>query len=185
MTASTKVECFVLDRNTFKKVVATIGNEIQSESSDRLRSVQESNAKSAASSILFADLKTLAVLGCGTFGRVTLVQDSKSQNVYALKAMLKKEIVAHKQQSNVLQEKSTMIQCFHPFILRLFTTFKNPSSVFMLLEFVQGGELFSVLHTSTRDGVPDPQAKFYGAAVLSAIVYLHSKNIAYRYLIEL
>jgi len=73
-----------------------------------------------------------------------------------------------------------MIQCFHPFVLRLYTTFKNPSSVFMLLEFVQGGELFSVLHTSTRDGVPDPQAKFYGAAVLSAIVYLHSKNIAYR-----
>ena len=95
--------------------------------------------------------------------------------------MLKKEIVQHKQQENVMQEKNTMINCVHPFVLRLYTTFKNQSSVFMLLEFVQGGELFTVLHTPTRDGVPDPQAKFYGACILSGLQYLHSKNVAYRY----
>lgn len=145
-----------------------------------MRTVQESTSNSAGTAVKFDDLQTIAVLGCGTFGRVTLVQDVISKSVYALKAMLKKEIVAHKQQANVLNEKNTMIQCHHPFVLRLYNTFKNSSSLFMLLEFVQGGELFTVLHTSTRDGVPDPQAKFYGAAVISGIAYLHSKNIAYR-----
>jgi hypothetical protein len=180
VTAAAKTECFVLDRKTFQQVVASVKSEIEAEAANRLSSVTDSNSAKAASNIKFEDLSTLAVLGSGTFGRVTLVQDSKTKNVYALKAMLKKEIVAHKQQANVLQEKNTMIQCFHPFILRLYTTFKNASSIFMLLEFVQGGELFSVLHTSTRDGVPDAQAKFYGAAVLSGLIYLHKKEIAYR-----
>lgn len=180
VVAAQRCECFVLDRKTFQQIVASVRGSLESEANMRQKAMAESAAAQAASSIKYEDLKTLAVLGSGTFGRVTLVQDTKSKNVYALKAMLKKEIVAHKQQGNVLQEKHTMIQCFHPFILRLYTTFKSPSSLFMLLEFVQGGELFSVLHTSTRDGVPDAQAKFYGAAVISGLIYLHSKEIAYR-----
>lgn len=100
--------------------------------------------------------------------------------MYALKAMLKSEIVAHKQQTNVINEKNVMITSNHPFILRLYQTFKDNKKLYMLLEFVQGGELFSVLHTSTSDGVPDHQAKFYGAAVICALGYLHSKEIAYR-----
>ena len=175
-----RCECFVLDRKTFQQILASVKTEMESEAQHRKNGMSDSAAAQAAASIKYENLKTLAVLGSGTFGRVTLVQDSTSKNVYALKAMLKKEIVAHKQQANVLQEKNTMIQCFHPFILRLYTTFKSPSSLFMLLEFVQGGELFSVLHTSKGDGVPDGQAKFYGSAILSGLIYLHSKEIAYR-----
>jgi serine/threonine protein kinase len=66
--------------------------------------------------------------------------------------MVKYEIVAQKQMNNVIQEKNVMMQSFHPFILRLYTTFKDARRIYMLLEFVQGGELFSVLHTQTRDG---------------------------------
>ena len=132
--------------------------------------------------IKFTDLTNLAVLGSGTFGKVTLVKNKKSSSteVYALKAMLKSEIVAHKQQTNVINEKNVMIQCNHTFVLRLHTTYKDPKKLYMLLEFVQGGELFSVLHTETTDGVPDAQAKFYGAVVLLALEHLHQREIAYR-----
>jgi serine/threonine protein kinase len=128
----------------------------------------------------FDQLKDLAVLGSGTFGRVSLVEDKKSKQLYALKAMLKSEIVAHKQQKNVINEKNVMMCCNHPFILRLYQTFKDNRRLYMLLEFIQGGELFSVLHTNTSDGVPDSSAKFYAAGVILAIAYLHSKEIAYR-----
>lgn len=94
--------------------------------------------------------------------------------------MLKSEIIAHKQQTNVINEKNVMIQCNHPFVLRLFTTFKDPKKLYMLLEFVQGGELFSVLHTAHSDGVKDPQAKFYGAVVILSLEHLHQRDIAYR-----
>merc|ERR1711871_509446 len=181
VTANEDTQCFVLDRKTFKGILSKVGNDMKLAATARAASVDQSISAASASNIKKDQLMTLAVLGCGTFGRVTLVQDKNNpQNVYALKAMLKKEIVASKQQANVIQEKNTMLQCIHPFILRLYTTFKSPSSVYMLLEFVQGGELFTVLHTPTRDGVPEAQAKFYASVVLSGLLYLHAKNIAYR-----
>ena len=73
-----------------------------------------------------------------------------------------------------------MLMSAHPFVLKLFTTFKDRKRLYLLLEFIQGGELWNILHTPTSDGVPVPSARFYGACVISALAYLHSKNIAYR-----
>jgi len=183
VTAITNLECFVLDIVTFTQIIGPVKNLLSRESENRkkvLANIDVSDITDEPLKLNFEDLKTLAVLGAGTFGRVTLVQDVPSKKVYALKTLLKSEIVQHKQQANVINEKNVMMSCNHPFILRLFQTFKDPRRLYMLLEFVQGGELFSVLHTPSNDGVPDPQAKFYGAGVLLALSYMHSKNIAYR-----
>ena len=99
-----------------------------------------------------ADLDQVAVLGSGTFGRVSLVRHIVTNKLYALKAMLKAEIVAHKQQNNVLNEKNIMAACNHPFVIKLYATFKDERKLYMLLEFVQGGELFAIIHTAKRDG---------------------------------
>jgi serine/threonine protein kinase len=80
------------------------------------------------------------------------VQEIHTKRIFALKTMLKIEIVAHKQQNNVLNEKNVMMSCNHPFILKLYQTFKDIRKLYMLLEFVQGGELFAVIHTAKQDG---------------------------------
>eukprot|EP01038_Epipyxis_sp_PR26KG_P006283 gene6283-8651_t len=181
--ATTRCECFVLDRSTFTRILGSLQHIINRETMHRLEVLKGSGPSDEAEpqlNLKFSELQILAMLGSGTFGRVSLVQDKKSKAVYALKALLKSEIVAHKQQANVINEKNVMIGSNHPFILRLYQTFKDAKKLYMLLEFVQGGELFSVLHTQTNDGVPDAQAKFYGAAVILALQYLHSKDIAYR-----
>jgi len=181
--ATTACECFVLDRATFTRILGSLQQVINRETTHRLEVLKGAGPSDEAEpqlNLKFSDLTTLGVLGSGTFGRVTLVQDKKSKAVYALKAMLKSEIVAHKQQANVLNEKNVMISSNHTFVLRLYQTFKDSKKLYMLLEFIQGGELFSVLHTATGDGVPDASVKFYGAAVLLAIGYLHNKDIAYR-----
>ena len=49
-----------------------------------------------------------------------------------------------------------MMQCNHPFILRLYQTFRDARKLYMLLEFVQGGELFSVVHTGDDDDPMTP-----------------------------
>ena len=174
------VECFVLDRPTFNRIMGSLKDILARDRAEReegLKSADDGNTLS----IKFDDLKTIAVLGAGTFGRVSLVQEKKNKDkVYALKALIKNEIVMHKQESNVIQEKNVMLHSNHPFILRLYATFKDKSRLYMLLEFVQGGELFTVVHTPTSDGVPAPHAKFYGAGVLLGLCYLHSKDIAYR-----
>eukprot|EP00596_Hydrurales_sp_CCMP1899_P005254 CAMPEP_0119038068 /NCGR_PEP_ID=MMETSP1177-20130426/6755_1 /TAXON_ID=2985 /ORGANISM="Ochromonas sp, Strain CCMP1899" /LENGTH=689 /DNA_ID=CAMNT_0007000155 /DNA_START=234 /DNA_END=2303 /DNA_ORIENTATION=- len=126
------------------------------------------------------DFSRLALLGSGSFGRVFLVVDVKTKETYALKTMLRSQIVAQKQQKNVLNEKMVMMRCNHPFILRLFGTFKDERKLFMLLEFVQGGELFAVIHTGRRKGLPNDQGVFYAAGIFLALKYLHFKDIAYR-----
>jgi hypothetical protein len=182
--ALTQCEVLTLDRKQFIKLVAI------ADVHDKLAKLNDehrkSNLKSNSLDLKFSDLRELAVLGSGTFGKVTLVQaKGNAKQVYALKAMLKSEIVLHKQQDNVMNEKNCMLGCNHPFILRLFQTFKDSQRLYMLLEFVQGGELFSVLHpahpVNGMDGVNNAQAMFYAAGVILGIAYLHNeRNIAYR-----
>lgn len=59
--------------------------------------------------------------------------------------MQKAQVVAFKQQVNVLNEKNVLMMLDHPFILKLEKTFKDATTLYMLLEYVQGGELFSLL----------------------------------------
>ena len=177
--AVTVCEVLTLERKAFQKLVAI------KDVHEKLAKMNESLSKPATSNIKMTDLQILSTLGSGTFGRVTLVQHKIDKSVYALKAMLKSEIVMHKQQDNVMNEKNCMLGCNHPFVLRLFQTFKDSQKLYMLLEFIQGGELFSVLHPAHQingmDGVPNNHAQFYSAGVLLAIAYLHNeRNIAYR-----
>ena len=59
--------------------------------------------------------------------------------MYALKALHKNEIVAHKQEKNVMNERNMMLLSAHPFILTLLATFKDRYKLYMLLEFIQVG----------------------------------------------
>jgi CRP-like cAMP-binding protein len=179
-------ELLTMDRERFAKLVTLKDMKKNLDKARAQLQEENQNKKHAhATNFKFEDLKQMSILGSGTFGRVTLVQDKKSKQTFALKAMLKSEIVAHKQQKNVMHEKNAMITCNNPFVLRLFQTFKDQYKLYMLLEFVQGGELFSVLHPAHPphgvDGVPDRAAKFYSAGVLIGLSYLHNeRNIAYR-----
>ena len=114
------------------------------------------------------------VFGTGTFGRVSLVQEQSTKRIYALKTMLKTDIVAHKQQNNVLNERNILMSCNHPFILRLYQTFRDPRKLYMLLEFVQGGELFSAIHANKIEGgFTEVHGKFYAAGIILALGTYH------------
>lgn len=190
VTATTACECFALDRPTFNKILGSLREALELEKRERNKTLVKSESKgggvdkmaTVAMDVEFHELKPIAVLGSGTFGRVSLVVNKKEGEiqVYAMKAMLKSEIEAHKQQQNVMNEKDLMLLCNHTFVLRLYKTFKDAKRLYMLLEFVQGGELFTVLHTPRGDGVPDASAKFYGAGILLALTHLHQRDIAYR-----
>jgi cGMP-dependent protein kinase len=174
VVAITECEVFSLTRSDLKSIFKDKSKESGKEEKRVLTTAAPENS-TLRPEIKISDLQDLRkTLGSGTFGKVTLVQHRTSKEVYALKAMLKSELVAHKQQNNVMNEKNVMLMCNHPFILKLFQTFKDSKRLYMLLEFVQGGELFAVLHTAHSDGVSDSQAKFYAAGVTLALEYLHS-----------
>jgi serine/threonine protein kinase len=126
------------------------------------------------------DLEVLAMLGSGTFGRVKLVKHKTTGQVYALKILQKEQIVAYKQQQNVMNERNVMMMVDHPFILKLTATFKDADCLYMLLELVQGGELFTLLANQPDGKLSSVSARFYAACVTSALECLHSKNVLYR-----
>jgi len=83
-------------------------------------------------------------------------------------------------QENVLNEKNVMSKCRHPFILALHNTYKDEHRLYLLLEYCNGGELFNVIHTPSRDGIPPKSARFYCGCCLLALGYLLEKSIMYR-----
>lgn len=94
--------------------------------------------------------------------------------------MQKAQIVAYKQQNNVLNEKNVLMMLDHPFILKLEKTFKDANTLYMLLELVQGGELFSLLANHEDGRLPSRHARFYAGCVTSALEHMHSMDILYR-----
>ena len=92
-------------------------------------------------------------LGIGTFGRVWIVTDKgSSSKYYAMKILSKEQIVALNQTIGVLREKSIMASLKSPFIVNLVATHKDSTSLYLIIDLLQGGELFSVLHTKDYDG---------------------------------
>ena len=135
-------------------------------------------AKRNMPQIQFGNLKVLGTLGKGSFGFVQLVQDRTTEITYALKAVSKAQIVQTGQQGHVLSEKKAMMLFDHPFLIKLFATYKNKDRLFFLLEPSLGGELFSVLRERTL--FDEDTARFYAASVLISFEYMHSLNIIYR-----
>uniref|UniRef100_A0AC34QEW6 Protein kinase domain-containing protein n=1 Tax=Panagrolaimus sp. JU765 TaxID=591449 RepID=A0AC34QEW6_9BILA len=137
------------------------------------------NDESAESSVSLHDsLTTVCTIGTGTFGRVELTKHSVTGQYYALKALYIPEIVAKRQVDHVHNEKRVLQRLSHPFIVELFDTAKDSRNLYMVLEFLAGGELFSYLRMSKS--FPSGMVKFYAAEIVLALSYLHSLNIAYR-----
>jgi len=118
-------------------------------------------------------------LGTGTFGRVRMVTyNYKKPMYYALKMLKKSEIIRLKQVEHIKSEKSILSQINHPFIVVLYASFQDENSLFMLMEYIIGGELFSQLRKVGR--FSNDTSRFYAAEIVLALEYLHSKNIVYR-----
>jgi len=116
------------------------------------------------------------ILGEGGFGQVWLVTLKTSGKAYALKQMKKKLILSSA--SMILREKSVLSTIDHPFIINLFSSFQDKSSIYILITFVQGGELYTLL--SGPNLLSERAVVFYAACVLESINYLHTHNICYR-----
>ncbi|KAF9344434.1 hypothetical protein BGX34_005675 [Mortierella sp. NVP85] len=95
-----------------------------------------------------------------------------------MKVLKKSEVVRLKQVEHINSEKQILSQVHFPFIVNLFTTFQDDRNLFMLLEYVIGGELFSHLRKAGR--FTNDVTRFYAAEIVLAIEYLHARDIIYR-----
>ncbi|ODV58146.1 cAMP-dependent protein kinase [Ascoidea rubescens DSM 1968] len=124
------------------------------------------------------DFQILRTLGTGSFGRVHLVRSVHNGRFYAMKVLKKAQVHKMKQVEHTNDERRMLKLVEHPFIIRMWGTFQDIRNVFMIMDYIEGGELFSLLRKSGR--FPNPVAKFYAAEVCLALEYLHDHNIIYR-----
>lgn len=96
----------------------------------------------------------------------------------AMKILGISDIVRLKQVEHVKNEKSILEQVRHPFIVSLWWSWHDRSCLYMLFDYVCGGELFSYLRNYGRFSVG--WANFYSCEVISALEYLHAQNVVYR-----
>ncbi|PVV02066.1 hypothetical protein BB560_003488 [Smittium megazygosporum] len=120
----------------------------------------------------------LNTLGTGTFGRVYLCREKSTSHYKAIKVLKKSQIVKLKQVEHIKNEKDILEATSHSFIVNLCCTFQDINNLYMVLEYVPGGELFSHLRKSSR--FSEDTARFYAAEIVLAIEFLHSNNIVYR-----
>jgi protein kinase A len=163
--------CDVLSKQDIARVLGNI---------NRLGAPPEPTGPTLNSTVRLKDLKKLRILGVGTFGKVWLVTQKKSDTPLALKMINKYEIINQQQVEGVIREKSIMSELDHPFVINLVAAFQDDKSLYMLVGLVQGGELFSVVHTDTSDGIPNNNARFYAACILESLSHLHHRSVCYR-----
>ncbi|CAH8601891.1 unnamed protein product [Schistosoma mattheei] len=135
----------------------------------------EKPAQNTATLDSFDRIKTL---GTGSFGRVMLVQHKVSKEYYAMKILDKQKVVKLKQVEHTLNEKRILQAISFPFLVRLDYHFKDNSNLYMVLEFVNGGEMFSHLRRIGR--FSESHSRFYASQVVLAFEYLHHLELVYR-----
>lgn len=124
------------------------------------------------------DFDRIKTLGTGSFGRVMLVQNKKDSGYFAMKILDKQKVVKLKQVEHTLNEKKILQAVTFPFLVNLDYHFKDNSNLYMILEFVPGGEMFSHLRRIGR--FSEAHSRFYAAQIVLAFEYLHNLDIVYR-----
>jgi hypothetical protein len=129
----------------------------------------------------FDQLEMHRILGAGTFGKVWLAsRKGNKKQAYALKIQIKSQLIVSSQAEGVIQERDIMSRLDSDFIIKLMCSYQDPVKVYMLMKLYRGGELHNIMHTDTKDDLPEWAARFYSASVLEGLSYMHKRHIVYR-----
>ncbi|CAJ0584736.1 unnamed protein product, partial [Mesorhabditis spiculigera] len=147
------------------------------------QSIADASDAARRDKITMDDFEFLKVLGKGTFGKVILCREKRTSRLYAIKILKKEVIIAREEVAHTLTENRVLQRCKHPFLTELRYSFQTSHHLCFVLEFANGGELFT--HLQKCRVFPESRARFYGAQIVLALGYLHHLAIVYRDMKEL
>uniref|UniRef100_A0A8C6UG68 cGMP-dependent protein kinase n=1 Tax=Neogobius melanostomus TaxID=47308 RepID=A0A8C6UG68_9GOBI len=120
------------------------------------------------------DFQVIRTLAMGEFGHV----DLNLKSCFAMRVLKKQLILGSGQREHVQRERDILMEAHCPFIVRLYKTFQNVDSLYMLTEVCLGGDLFTLL--KEKGTLDESSAKFYTACVVEALTFLHRQCVVYR-----
>ncbi|KAF2185636.1 kinase-like protein [Zopfia rhizophila CBS 207.26] len=119
-------------------------------------------------------------LGNGKFGRVFLARHRATSYICALKVLSKDQIISEGEGKLVGRELEIHSNLSHPSILRFLAWFHDEGSVYTILEYAYGGNLFSSLKKQPLGRFSAREAAQYVVRMVHALSYLHGKGIKRR-----
>ncbi|KAJ1456268.1 kinase-like domain-containing protein [Pelagophyceae sp. CCMP2097] len=124
------------------------------------------------------DFEPLALIGRGAFGEVRLVRRRDTRELFALKSMIKSCMVAKNQVAHVRAERDMLSLAADPGIVMLYDSFQDAQNLYMVMEFLPGGDLMSLL--VKLETLPEDATRFYVAEIASAVDAVHAHGYAHR-----
>ncbi|CAO3596779.1 unnamed protein product [Absidia cylindrospora] len=128
--------------------------------------------------ITFDSFDLLRVIGRGSFGKVYVVRKKDTNRIYAMKVLRKSRIISRSEVTHTMAEKTVLAKIRNPFVVPLKFAFQSPDKLYLVLAFINGGELFH--HLQVQGRFDENRSRFYTAELLSALECLHDLNVVYR-----
>ena len=125
------------------------------------------------------DFELLKVIGMGAFGKVLQVRNKQSAQILAMKIISKRQLRKKSGYiENVQAERNILKRVNHPFVVKMHCSFQTREKLFILMDFLAGGEMFLRLG---REGIfLEKDAAFYLAEMISGVDHLHTLGILHR-----
>ncbi|EGR33007.1 protein kinase domain protein, partial [Ichthyophthirius multifiliis] len=118
------------------------------------------------------------LLGEGSFGKVLLVEKTDKKKLFAMKVLRKQEIQKTNSQFSTQQERDILVKMKCPFIVKIHYAFQTPQKLYIVMDFMIGGEFYYLLKKSPLFN--EEHTVFYSAQILLGIEALHQNLIIHR-----
>ncbi|THU63810.1 hypothetical protein C4D60_Mb01t19770 [Musa balbisiana] len=124
------------------------------------------------------DFEIIKPISRGAFGRVFLARKRVTGDLFAIKVLKKSDMVRKNAVESILAERNILISARNPFVVRFFYSFTCRENLYLVMEYINGGDLYSLLRN--LGCLDEDMARTYVAEVVLALEYLHSMNVIHR-----
>ncbi|KFK27959.1 hypothetical protein AALP_AA8G453600 [Arabis alpina] len=124
------------------------------------------------------DFEIIKPISRGAFGRVFLARKRATGDLFAIKVLKKSDMIRKNAVESILAERNILISIRNPFVVRFFYSFTCRENLYLVMEYLNGGDLFSLLRN--LGCLDEDMARIYIAEVVLALEYLHSVPIIHR-----
>jgi Protein kinase domain len=124
------------------------------------------------------DFEKICTVGVGAFGEVVLARKKETGQYYAIKILIKSDVMERNQFAHVKAERDILAEAENEWVVKLFYSFQDSRNLYFVMEYVPGGDLMKVLQNKGQ--FDEPLARFYTAELVCAIGSVHALGFIHR-----
>ncbi|XP_022842864.1 probable serine/threonine protein kinase IREH1 [Olea europaea var. sylvestris] len=159
-------------------ITSTVIDEDAPLEDDVVRSLRTSPVHPTKDRTSIDDFEIIKPISRGAFGRVFLAKKRTTGDLFAIKVLKKADMIRKNAVESILAERDILISVRNPFVVRFFYSFTCRENLYLVMEYLNGGDLYSLLRN--LGCLDEDVARVYIAEVVLALEYLHSLRVVHR-----